>query len=99
VDYVIAGTVWPTPSKPSLATHLGVNGLRAIVDAIRVPVLAIGGVTTARVEEVRATGAQGIAAIGLFVSADTASDGCCAVPLRATVEELRRRFDTARSRF
>jgi thiamine-phosphate pyrophosphorylase len=66
-DYVIAGTVFPTASKADGAPLIGIEGLSAIVRAATVPVLAIGGVTAARMEAVRATGAAGIAAVGLFI--------------------------------
>src|SRR5579862_420628 len=56
-DYLIAGTVFPTSSKPSATSWLGASGLRAIVEAVRVPVLAIGGVTVDRAAEVAAAGA------------------------------------------
>jgi len=65
-DYLIAGTVFPSVSKPSAAV-LGVQGLKAIVDATTVPVLAIGGMTAERVPDVLRTGAAGIAAVGLFI--------------------------------
>jgi thiamine-phosphate pyrophosphorylase len=65
-DYLIAGTVWPSLSKPAAAPLLGVGGLSEVVRAADVPVLAIGGVTVDRAHDVLATGAAGIAAIGLF---------------------------------
>lgn len=94
-DYLIAGTVWSTSSKPAAHRLLGVDGLRAIVAATRVPVLAIGGVTLARAGEVAVTGAAGVAAIGLFQGVGGA--GCRAVPVRTSVDMLRRTFDTLRS--
>ena len=69
-DYLIAGSVFPSASKstgPGAAELLGVDGLRAIVRATAVPVLAIGGITLDRIAEVLAAGAAGIAAIGLFI--------------------------------
>ena len=76
-DYLIAGTVFPSASKstgPLAAELLGIEGLRAIVNASAVPVLAIGGVTPDRIDSVLAAGAAGIAAIGLFIdSLKTAS--------------------------
>jgi len=69
-DYLIAGTVFPSASKstgPASAELLGIDGLRAIARATAVPVLAIGGITSARIAEVVAAGAAGIAAIGLFI--------------------------------
>jgi thiamine-phosphate pyrophosphorylase len=66
-DYLIAGSVFSSASKPGAAELLGVDGLRAIVRATAVPVLAIGGITPDRIAEVVAAGAAGIAAIGLFI--------------------------------
>jgi thiamine-phosphate pyrophosphorylase len=65
-DYLIAGTVFPSPSKPGLSTLLGLEGLRTIVSACSAPVLAIGGITSDRIPEIVAAGAVGYAAIGLF---------------------------------
>src|SRR5262249_5036290 len=47
-DYVIAGTVFASASKPDATRWLGVDGLRAIVEASTVPVLAIGGISVDR---------------------------------------------------
>jgi thiamine-phosphate pyrophosphorylase len=69
-DYVIAGTVFPTPSKADNDQFLGAGGLAAIVAAVRIPVLAIGGVTVDRMRPVARSGAAGIAAIGLFAATD-----------------------------
>jgi thiamine-phosphate diphosphorylase len=65
LDYLLAGTVFPTSSKSGVAA-IGLEGLRAIVSATSVPVLAIGGMTLGSVDAVRTTGAVGFAAIGLF---------------------------------
>jgi len=86
-DYLIAGTVFKTTSKPDAVALLGTEGLRRIVAASTAPVLAIGGVTLDRLDAVSAAGAAGIAAIGLF------ADG----RLAERVREARRRFDTVRS--
>ena len=67
VDYLIAGTVFATPSKPPDHPLLGLDGLAAVVRAVRVPVLAIGGITLERLPEVAATGAAGVAGIGMFL--------------------------------
>jgi thiamine-phosphate diphosphorylase len=66
-DYLIAGTVFPSASKPAGAAILGLPGLKAIVEAASAPVLAIGGITLDRIADVVGTGASGIAAIGLFI--------------------------------
>jgi len=68
-DYLVAGTVFPTPSKAGLTEWLGVEGLARICRSVSVPVLAIGGVTVERLPGIAAAGAAGIAAIGLFANA------------------------------
>jgi thiamine-phosphate pyrophosphorylase len=99
VDYLIAGTVFATPSKIP-AAFLGVEGLTSIVKAVRVPVLAIGGMSVDLVPAVAATGAAGIAAIGLFVGSAGEGEGPCrAVSLGARVDAIRARFDTSGPRF
>jgi thiamine-phosphate pyrophosphorylase len=67
VDYLIAGTIFPSSSKPAGTPILGLDGLAEVVQAVAVPVLAIGGITHERLDEVAATGAAGSAGIGLFI--------------------------------
>jgi thiamine-phosphate pyrophosphorylase len=67
VDYLVAGTVFPTVSKPAAVAWLGVEGLSSIARAVSAPVLAIGGMTAAHLADVQAAGAAGVAAIGLFI--------------------------------
>jgi thiamine-phosphate pyrophosphorylase len=64
VDYALAGPVFETPSKPGYGPEIGRKGLADIAGAARVPVLAIGGVNPARVGELIAAGAVGVAAMG-----------------------------------
>jgi thiamine-phosphate pyrophosphorylase len=97
VDYLIAGTVWPTSSKGEAHPVLGLDGLRRIVSAVRVPVLAIGGVTQGRVSEVAASGAAGLAAIGLFMGGEGTGRGCRAVPLKGVASSASGPFDTLES--
>jgi len=93
-DYLIAGTVFPSASKAA-SPLLGVEGLRAIVRAVERPVLAIGGVTDARIGEIADAGAAGFAAIGLFLPAhpDAAVRGASLAELRRIVKHARSRFD------
>ena len=102
VDYLIAGTVWASDSKPDGHPVLGTDGLAAIVKAARVPVLGIGGVTASRASALAAAGAAGVAAIGLFMSARQARaaatrpaggpPACRAVPLSAIAASTRAGF-------
>jgi thiamine-phosphate pyrophosphorylase len=68
-DYLIAGTVFPSRSKPLADQVLGVAGVRAIADATEIPVLAIGGLSLANVTDIARAGIAGIAAIDLFAAA------------------------------
>ena len=94
-DYLIAGTVFASVSKPGQAQRLGIAGLRSIVTAVDRPVLAIGGIAGDRVREVAETGAAGVAAIGLFMASldDAEATGCRVVELRQIVKNARSRFD------
>lgn len=98
-DYLVAGTVWPTASKPSAQAEalLGVEGLARIASAVTVPVLAIGGVTIDRVAAAARAGAAGASAIGLFMSASADRTGCRAGALAEVVKSARSAFDTLRS--
>jgi thiamine-phosphate pyrophosphorylase len=64
-DYVIFGPVWASTSHPG-SSPAGIAALAEVAHALRIPVLAIGGVTEARVAECHAAGAAGYAAIGMF---------------------------------
>ncbi len=64
-DYVIFGPVWASPSHPEEKSR-GIRALAEAARAVRVPVLAIGGVTSERAEECAKAGAAGYAAITLF---------------------------------
>ena len=64
-DYVIYGPVWASPSHPT-SSPVGVAALAEVSRSLRIPVIAIGGVTGERIAECHAAGAAGYAAIGLF---------------------------------
>lgn len=70
-DMVVAGTVFPSASHPGGAT-IGIDGLAEICAAVRVPVIAIGGVTAANAGEVMQAGASGAAVIGAIRGAPDA---------------------------
>ena len=85
VDYLVAGTVFPTTSKPGLHDFLGLSGLTSIARAATVPVFAVGGMSIERAGEVAAAGAGGFAAISLFAGVDR--------PIKEVVRQLRERIN------
>lgn len=62
-DYIGAGPVWATPSKPDADPPIGLEGLRVICAAVDVPVVAIGGVEVTNVADCIRAGAAGVAVI------------------------------------
>jgi thiamine-phosphate pyrophosphorylase len=76
-DYVVFGPVYDTPSKRPYGAPPGLPALGEACRSARVPVLAIGGITPARVAEVRRAGAAGVAVIrGLLDTEDPAGATC-----------------------
>ncbi len=68
-NYVGAGPIFWTSSKTDLRPPIGPEGLKAICQAISIPVLAIGGITAASVPEIMAAGASGVAVISAIALA------------------------------
>jgi thiamine-phosphate pyrophosphorylase len=61
--YIGAGPVWATPTKPDADPPIGLEGLRAISEAVRIPVIAIGGIDPTNVGECIDAGAFGVAVV------------------------------------
>jgi thiamine-phosphate pyrophosphorylase len=68
--YIFFGPVFATPSKAAFGGPQGLPKLGEICRSVKIPVLAIGGVTAENARDCVAAGAAGIAAIGLFQTAD-----------------------------
>lgn len=75
-DYIGCGTVHPTATKADAGQVIGLSGLEAVVRAVPVPVIAIGGITVQRANDVARTGAAGAAVVGAVMAA---SDPAAAV--------------------
>ena len=84
-DYLVAGPVYETRSHPGVQPA-GLALIEEIARAVDVPVLAIGGVTAGRVEEVVRAGASGVAAISAVFGAGDP---------RVAALDLRRALDAA----
>jgi thiamine-phosphate pyrophosphorylase len=64
-DFVIFGPVWSSQSHHD-SRPAGVEALAEVARRLRIPVIAIGGVTEERIVECHDAGASGYAAIRLF---------------------------------
>lgn len=69
-DFIVCGPVYDTPSKRDYGAPLGLEKFAEIVQTVRLPVLALGGITPANLHEPLERGAAGIAAIGLFTKTE-----------------------------
>ena len=70
-DWVTFGPVYETPSKRPYGPPQGLERLAEVARGLRIPVIAIGGITPERVKEVREAGARGVAAISYILAADS----------------------------
>ncbi len=68
-EFVVAGTIYKSPSKPE-AKPAGVALVSEISNAVRLPVLAIGGITAEKVGDVIKAGAAGVAVISAIAGAE-----------------------------
>ena len=68
-DYIGASPVFTTPTKTDTASPLGLDGLRAIRRAVRLPLVAIGGIDADNAAQVLRAGADGLAVVSAIVSA------------------------------
>jgi thiamine-phosphate pyrophosphorylase len=69
VDFVVLGPIFETPSKAPFGPPLTTAALRQAREASALPILAIGGINAARVPEVSAAGADGVAVISAVMAA------------------------------
>ena len=82
-DYLGAGSVFPTKTKKD-ARVLGLEGLKKVVESVKIPVVAIGGINHENVRKVLELGVDGIAVISAIVGAPD---------VRKATEEMRRIID------
>ncbi|ADL06817.1 thiamine phosphate synthase [Thermosediminibacter oceani] len=68
-DYLGVGAIFPSPTKPS-SEAIGLEGLIKIKNAVKIPVVAIGGITVQNANEVMATGVDGICCISAVFCGD-----------------------------
>lgn len=81
-SYVFFGPVFDTPAKRSFGPPQGVERLGKVCSAVKIPVIAIGGVSESNAADCIQAGAAGIAAIRLIQNAKSGE------ALAATVEGI-----------
>ena len=82
-DYVGAGPAFSTTTKETPLAVLGPEGIRRIVQATRLPVVAIGGIGAGNAAELGRAGAEGIAVVSAILGAPDA---------KLAAEELKKAF-------
>jgi thiamine-phosphate pyrophosphorylase len=68
-DFIVFGPVFTTPSKVAYGPPQGLQHLRTVVRAVRIPVLAIGGIDHTNLPQVVQAGAYGVAMIRAVLAA------------------------------
>lgn len=69
IDYISIGPIFETSTKPDAEPVVGLEGLRAVREAIgSFPLVAIGGITQSNASEVIAAGADCVAVISALLS-------------------------------
>ncbi len=69
-DYISFGPIFPTSTKKDAEEPRGLDALREVVKNVSIPVVAIGGITEARLDAVLRTGADAVAMISEIMLAD-----------------------------
>lgn len=67
-DFVTYSPIYPTASKPGYGPAVGTASLTEVVESVKLPVFALGGITPARVLECLTAGAFGVAVMSGVMS-------------------------------
>lgn len=73
-DYLVFGPVFETAAKAVYGPPVGIPRLEAVLDKVRIPVYAIGGITPARLDALRGLPLTGVAMVSAFVRAVSVED-------------------------
>jgi thiamine-phosphate pyrophosphorylase len=70
-NYVLLGPIFATPSKLAYGPPLGLSVLQETASRVKIPVLALGGISVERASVCLEAGAQGLAGISIFQDCDS----------------------------
>ena len=84
-DYLGLGAVFPTSTKTDVE-QMSNETLRAICDAVNVPIVAIGGINRGNILKLAGSGVDGVALVSAIFSAEDIEGACR--ELRAMSEEM-----------
>ena len=73
-DFVTYSPIYPTASKPGYGPAVGIASLAEVVENVKLPVFALGGITPDRVDACLAAGAFGVAVMSGVMSAANAGE-------------------------
>lgn len=65
-DYALLGPVFPPLSKKTGSNGIGLKQFAELAAEVRIPVIALGGITTESIPDCQRAGAAGVAGISLF---------------------------------
>ena len=85
-DYIGASPVFSTPTKTDAPPAMGVEGLRLLVQAVRIPVVGIGGLNAGNAASMIEAGAAGVAVVSALLAAQDVEEAA---------REMRRILDVA----
>ncbi len=72
-DFVTYSPIYPTKSKPGYGPSVGIVNLQKLVEQVKLPVFALGGITPLHVSECLEAGASGVAVMSGIMSSTNAA--------------------------
>jgi thiamine-phosphate pyrophosphorylase len=87
-DYLGVSPIYATPTKTDTARPLGLAGLRAIREAVKLPLVGIGGLNRDNAAKVIGSGADGVAVVSAIVAAGDPAGA--ARSLKQVIEEAKK---------
>jgi thiamine-phosphate pyrophosphorylase len=87
-DYLGVSPIYATPTKTDTAPPLGLEGLHAIREAVKLPLVAIGGLDQHNAAAVIRSGGDGVAVVSAIVAAG--DPGGAARNLKHIIDEARK---------